>query len=323
MLLKENKFFIFDIPIKINLKRLLKICLYPIISIKNKIVVKIFLRKKEEKKKYKLTLCAIFRDECEILKEWIEYHKLVGVEHFILYNNLSRDDFASILNPYIKSGIVTLIDWPKEHSQMEAYADCVKKFRKETEWIGFIDLDEFVVPNGKYITIYDFLKKFTYKAPFVIVYWRIFGSSGYIDRDRTKLVSESFTSCSYKFLNIGKYFYNTKFEYDAPKKNQDGFMHYRWGSLRNISIPPMNVFGKFCFYDIHKVCGYCFPIQINHYVIKSYNEYIEKKAKRGGGIHSIQQGFHDTQYFFDHDIMCQDKDYKIYRYLSKLKLYLK
>lgn len=29
-----------------------------------------------------LAVCAIFRDEAPYLAEWIEFHRLVGVEHF-------------------------------------------------------------------------------------------------------------------------------------------------------------------------------------------------------------------------------------------------
>lgn len=35
-------------------------------------------------KLYYLSVCAIFKNEGPILKEWIEYHLLVGVDHFFL-----------------------------------------------------------------------------------------------------------------------------------------------------------------------------------------------------------------------------------------------
>ncbi len=34
--------------------------------------------------KYYFSICAIFKDESLSIKEWIEYHKLIGVEHFYL-----------------------------------------------------------------------------------------------------------------------------------------------------------------------------------------------------------------------------------------------
>lgn len=44
---------------------------------------------------YELAICAIFQDEAAYLKEWIEFHKLVGVQHFYLYNHASRKQLSS------------------------------------------------------------------------------------------------------------------------------------------------------------------------------------------------------------------------------------
>ena len=61
---------------------------------------------------YELSIGAIFQNEAPYLKEWIEFHKLVGVEHFYLFNNCSTDDYLAILQPYIESGEVDLFQWP-------------------------------------------------------------------------------------------------------------------------------------------------------------------------------------------------------------------
>src|ERR1700733_4250019 len=66
----------------------------------------------DTKFKYQLAICAIFRDEAPYLKEWIEFHKLVGVEHFYLYNNCSEDDYSAVLQTYIDQEEVELIQWP-------------------------------------------------------------------------------------------------------------------------------------------------------------------------------------------------------------------
>src|SRR5262245_23964419 len=69
--------------------------------------------------KYQLTICAIFKNEKKYLKEWIEYHRLIGVDHFYLYNNNSSDHPLELLLPYIKTGIVTVIAWPDALAQAE------------------------------------------------------------------------------------------------------------------------------------------------------------------------------------------------------------
>ena len=101
---------------------------------------------------YNLSICAIFRDEAPYLKEWIEFHRLVGVEHFWLYNNNSQDEYLSILEPYVNDGTVSMLDWPTDPDdnetlfQMEAFNHCVSKVRYCTKWLAVIGIDEFIVP---------------------------------------------------------------------------------------------------------------------------------------------------------------------------------
>ena len=59
-----------------------------------------------------LSICAVFRNEAPYLREWIEFHRIVGVEKFFLFNNRSEDDYKSVLTPYIESGLVELTQWP-------------------------------------------------------------------------------------------------------------------------------------------------------------------------------------------------------------------
>src|SRR5687768_12283024 len=101
--------------------------------------------------KYNLSICAIFQNEGPYLKEWIEYHKLLGVEHFYLYNNFSEDNFKEILEPYIKKGEVELTEWNFTSSnqvewtkvQCDAYNHAIKKAKNKSKWLALIDLDEF------------------------------------------------------------------------------------------------------------------------------------------------------------------------------------
>ena len=103
---------------------------------------------------YKLSICAVTQDEGRWLKEWIEYHLLVGVEHFWIYDNNSKDNSVEILKPYVEKGIVELFDWPfpthnhKAYLDMQygAYNDVLNYAKGRTEWLALIDIDEFIVP---------------------------------------------------------------------------------------------------------------------------------------------------------------------------------
>lgn len=92
-----------------------------------------------------LSICAIFKNEAPYLREWIEFHRLVGVARFHLYQNNSTDDWGAVLAPYVDGGIVEVVDWPMPPpSQLPAYQDFIDRRRGGDEWVAFIDCDEFL-----------------------------------------------------------------------------------------------------------------------------------------------------------------------------------
>ncbi|MCR5438558.1 MAG: glycosyltransferase family 92 protein [Selenomonas sp.] len=316
MELKENKYLIFDSPKKVSVKYLIKRILAGLGRGAYSLLY-IFTAPDYIAKKYTVSICAIFRDEGGYLQEWLEYHLLIGVDHFYLYNNFSQDNYREILGPYIEQGMVTLIDWPVPQGQMKAYADCVERFGCETNWIGFIDLDEYVVPNHD-DNIKVFLERFR-NRPLVLIYWLYFSSSGLLTRDRSKLLVEELTVSWKKYSNIGKLFFNTAYDYadDLPGNEH---MHYRRGRIGRWVLPPVNVFDKVCLFGENPVSSDDMPVQINHYVVKSYEEF-QEKTKKGDAV--FKGYVKDENYFFEHDMRGNREDHHIFKYLIKLKLRLR
>jgi hypothetical protein len=92
-----------------------------------------------------LAACSLYLNEARYLREWLEFHRLVGVERFFLYDNGSTDEHAEVLAPYVESGIVTIHRWePSPPDQREVYEDCLRKHRHDARWIVFLDIDEFL-----------------------------------------------------------------------------------------------------------------------------------------------------------------------------------
>ncbi len=133
----------------------------------------------------------MFKNEAPWLKEWIEYHKLVGVQHFYLYENENEhEDFFVILNPYIASGEVTLISWKDRDTdkwegrknawvyttQVTAYEHAIWTAKGKTKWLACIDVDEFIVPVRE-PSIIHVLAKYEDRFPGVEILWDIFGTS--------------------------------------------------------------------------------------------------------------------------------------------------
>ena len=133
-----------------------------------------------------LTVATMFKNERRWLREWLEFYLMMGVEHFLLYDNNSTDHPVEILEPYIEAGYVTYISWPpqgklspwkvttlQEMEQWEWYRDCIETclgnlwmvhsqgpcqmaafsdaiLRTKggvSRWLGIWDVDEFIFPR--------------------------------------------------------------------------------------------------------------------------------------------------------------------------------
>jgi hypothetical protein len=148
---------------------------------------------------YEIAIGAIFKNDKPYLKEWIEFHRLVGIEHFYLYNNLSTDHPEEVLEPYIKAGIVELVDWPFSFNEREewvsiqdgAYNDILKRARGYAKWVAFIDTDEFLFPS-KEETLLSVLKEFESFGG-VAVNWQLYGTSNIDKISQDKLMIEMLT----------------------------------------------------------------------------------------------------------------------------------
>ena len=124
-----------------------------------------------------LAICAVFKDEAAYLREWVEFHQLMGVERFYLYNNNSSDRYLDALQPHIASGAVLLHEWPRHPAQLQAYEHCLKTRGGEADWIAFIDVDEFLFSPGARL-LPDVLADYA-DHPGVGVNWVMFGSAGH------------------------------------------------------------------------------------------------------------------------------------------------
>lgn len=131
---------------------------------------------------YELGIVTMFKNEANYLKEWIEYHHMLGVEHFLLYNDRSVDHWAEVLEPYISSNLVEVIYWHALPGieifpgwQTEAYKDGIRRSEGNTKWLAFIDVDEFILPK-KNATIIECLNQYYSTADGVFICWRNFGT---------------------------------------------------------------------------------------------------------------------------------------------------
>lgn len=266
---------------------------------------------KNSRKEYEISLCTIFKNEAPFLKEWLEYHLLMGVEHFYMYNNNSDDNYVDILKPYIEKNIVTLIQWPDVPGQLSAYTHFYNNYRQETKWVSFLDVDEFFCPT-KEKNISSWLKKYD-KYPIILVYWKMFGTSGKLKHDYDRLVIEQYTISWNKLDSCGKLFWNTNYDTYLHM----GMHHYNQIPYKRMLIPPINVFGYFVKYGIHRHGKRDIEMQCNHYWSKAWDTF-EKKHERGSC--AFGKSWRTFDKFLLHENHNISSDNTIFRFILQLKL---
>ena len=126
-----------------------------------------------------LAILAVFKNEADVLDEWIQHYIWEGVSKFYLIDNGSTDEPSRVLNAYTPR----LVEWwtdTSPYAQARLYNEALKRIRAERhppEWLFVCDLDEFLYASWG--TIADYLCRLPHKVGAVSVRWLMFGSSGH------------------------------------------------------------------------------------------------------------------------------------------------
>jgi hypothetical protein len=127
-----------------------------------------------------ICVCAIFKDEAPFLREWIVYHRLLGVNKFVLFDNGSTDGGReNVLETSLKD-FVTIIDWPERPGQLTAYQNFIENHAPRFEWTAFIDVDEFIHPLLDQDIPQLLLRSGKHSA--MLIQWMNFGPAGHRTR---------------------------------------------------------------------------------------------------------------------------------------------
>ena len=126
---------------------------------------------------YHLSLVTIIKDEPN-LEQFLMYYRLLGVEHFYIYDNESSPSIADRLDryPYFQR-FCTIIQIKGRGMQLSAYNHFQQTFADQTYWAIMVDGDEYIVPKTTF-TLPEFLIQYDdYHA--IGINWIIFGTNGH------------------------------------------------------------------------------------------------------------------------------------------------
>ena len=233
---------------------------------------------------------AVFKNESEILKEWIDHYIKEGCSKFFLIDNGSEDNYLPIIKNY-KQKIKLVVD-PSRHAQRELYNKYFLSEIREYEWTVICDLDEFIYSRGKFKTIKQFLSSVENKVSQIAINWKIFGSNGFntLDKKEPKSVISSFT----KRIDYSK---NTGFQ-GVDKINGDiktnsckcivrSMRATRLG-IHNSEVEPditidtnYQIIKKLPFIPCNEKILASQNLHLNHYAIRSLDWFTRIKMTRG------------------------------------------
>ncbi|KHK00204.1 glycosyltransferase family 92 protein [Desulfovibrio sp. TomC] len=236
-------------------------------------------------------VCAIARDEDRDLEEWIQYHAMIGVERFIIYDNESSNPIRDTLHRYTGNGFVTVIDAPGPFPQYESYQHCLDNFGHCFRWMAFIDVDEFIVlKQNKYI--HSLLLEYE-EFGGLVMNWVMFGSNGFIKRPQG-LALEHFVA---------------RFDYgDRSSQTIKSIVQPRYVEHANLTAHHFTyIDGKYAVNEM-KIPAYGnqspfsgSKIQLNHYRHKSQEDFQKKiptwcLSHLPASEESIWSGFYEQAY---------------------------
>lgn len=223
---------------------------------------------RKNKYPFYLTVCAIAKNEGRYFQEWIEYHKMMGVEKFYIYDNESDDNTREVLQPYVDKGLVEYTFVAGKKMQLKSYKDCVRKHKYESKYMAFLDLDEFIVPL-KHKSIPDYLKSLG-RISGVQINWIVYGSSG--AKTRTDgFVIERFRDHSLPDEELNHHIKSIV----NPRRVVTFFSAHR-PFIVGLYVDST---GKTVVKSFWKRPPVTTDIRVNHYAIKSYEEFLEKRSR--------------------------------------------
>lgn len=148
----------------------------------------------QENYKYRFAITAIAKNEADYIEEWVAYYKVIGADCIFLYDNESDDGLKDKIQKYIDEGFVIYHLIEGSAKQLVAYNDALKRYGKMCKYIGFFDIDEFLMPSNPSDCVIDIVEEAFNKDKNVGdigLNWYMYGSSGHMKKG-DNLVMERF-----------------------------------------------------------------------------------------------------------------------------------
>lgn len=250
-------------------------------------------KKDDDSNKAKIAIVAMCKNENKYIREWVEYHKSIGINRiFIIDNNdLDGDVLDDVIGDYITNRFVIVINMrgiKTYHNygflQFSTYSNIFDKYKDKFDWICYIDCDEFIhVENKEFIS--NVMPKYN---EYDIVHLNVeeYGDNELITvQDNNFSVSRFKTPIPYEDITVNygnkKYFHNCHVKTFINTKVNERLVFKNTHTVNNIlKCCDENLKQQPSYVPLSDMYSFN-NIWIKHYSTKTLEEYITFKINRG------------------------------------------
>jgi len=276
----------------------------------------------------KTTIVTCMKNEGPFLLEWIAYHRVIGVEGFIVYTNDCTDGTDSFLTLLQDKGLCQhrANPWQKGDAQSPQYtaleASEAEPVVQDADWAVCMDVDEFIdikIGDGTLADLYRACEG----ANLISMTWRLFGDSGVVDyvdapiigqfdRCAPELIRKPHQAWGFKtlFRRIDIF---RKFGVHRPKGLQpEHWEKIHWVNGSGRPMPKSTL--RNGWRSTTETYGYDW-VQLNHYAVRSVESFLVKRD-RGRVNHTDRDQGKNYWFRMSHNV---DQDRSIMRMLPRLQ----
>lgn len=248
----------------------------------------------------KLGVAAIVKDELADLREWIAFHLALGVSHFLIADNESRDGTREYLQQLESLGLVTLIEVPTrddEKPQLRAYRELLARCPADLDLLAFIDADEYLLPleddAASPPSLLPWLGRIFAEESVsaLALNWACFGSSGARFREEG-LVIERFLQRPPRTFRANRHYKSIVRPRDVREFLNPHHVELARGHYVNGEGEPLERLDERPGLSRKVVWA---GARVNHYIIKSVEEFLLGKSARGS---AATPGHHKGRDYF-------------------------
>lgn len=262
-------------------------------------------------------IVTTMKNEGPFILEWLAYHRMIGVDDFLIYTNDCTDGTDTMLDLLQRKGLVQHRENPfrsmnlkPQHAALQAAE--AEPIMQNCGWGICMDVDEFIdikIGDGTLKSLYEAMGT----ANMISLTWRLFGNAdvqGYDDR----FLIEQFSRCAPEvvrkphqawgfktlFRNVDLY---KKLGVHRPK----GLRPDLWNEVRwlNGSGQPMPIEAyRNAWRSTLETYGYDW-VQLNHYAVRSAESFLVKRDR--GRVNHVDRDQGLNYWFRMNHNACEDR----------------